>query len=72
MGDRNQEAVTDGMDEMFEPVIGEFSEETYEGLSTESSDKHQLAEKRRRAEQRIEELRLREELGDYDLEYDDY
>ena len=72
MGDRNQESVADGMDEMFEPVLGEFSEEAYEGLSTESSDKHQLAEKRRRAEQRIEELRLREELGDYDLEFDDY
>ena len=30
------------------------------------------AEKRRRAEQRLEEARLREELGDYDLEFDDY
>lgn len=74
MGDRNQESTQDGMDELFEPVIGEFSEEAYEGLSTESepSPKHDLAEKRRRAEQRIEELRLREELGDYDLEFDDY
>jgi hypothetical protein len=60
------------MDDMFEPVIGEFSDEAYEGLSVEPSQKHQLAEKRRRAEQKIEELRLREELGDYDLEFDDY
>ncbi|MDA7839384.1 hypothetical protein N9A55_01285 [Luminiphilus sp.] len=31
-----------------------------------------LAEKRRRAEQRLETLRLREELGDFDFElYDD-
>jgi len=72
VGDRNQESVQDGLDDMFEPVIGEFSEEAYEGHDTESSAKHQLAEKRRRAEQRLEELRLREELGDYDLEFDDY
>jgi hypothetical protein len=30
-----------------------------------------LADKRRRAEQRLEALRLREELGDYDFEFDD-
>ncbi|WOJ92676.1 hypothetical protein R0135_12895 [Congregibacter variabilis] len=72
MGDRNQESTPDSLDDLFEPVIGEFSDEAYEGLSAESSQKHQLAEKRRRAEQRIEELRLREELGDYDLEFDDY
>jgi len=34
--------------------------------------KHELAEKRRRAERRIEEIRLREELGDDDLEFDDF
>lgn len=76
MGDRNQESTPDSMDDMFEPVIGEFSDEAYEGLSTgadsEPPQKHDLAAKRRRAEQRIEELRLREELGDYDLEFDDY
>ena len=72
MGDHKQESAPDGMEELFEPVIGEFSEEAYEGLSTVSSEKHELAEKRRRAERRIEELRLREELGDYDLEFDDF
>ncbi|MEE4111051.1 MAG: hypothetical protein V2I24_16990 [Halieaceae bacterium] len=76
MGDRNQhgnqESATDAFDDAFEPVIGEFSEEAYEGLSTLSSEKQRLAEKRRRAEKRLEELRLREELGDYDLEFDDY
>jgi hypothetical protein len=60
------------MDDMFEPVMGDFSDEAYDGLTAESSTKHQLAEKRRRAEQRIEEFRLREELGDYDLEFNDY
>ena len=72
MGDHKQESAPDGMEELFEPVIGEFSEEAYEGLSTVSSEKHELAEKRRRAERRLEELRLREELGDYDLEFDDF
>lgn len=72
MGDRNQESATDSLDDVFEPVIGEFSEEAYDGLSTLSSEKQRLAEKRRRAERRLEELRLREELGDYDLEFDDF
>ena len=72
MGNRNQESAADALDDVFEPVIGEFSEEAYPGLSTSSSDKQRLAEKRRRAEKRIEELRLREELGDYDLEFDDF
>ncbi len=58
MGDRNQESAPDVSDELFEPVIGEFSEEAYEGLSTLSSEKQRLAEKRRRAEKRLEELRL--------------
>jgi len=73
------------MDDMFDPAIGEFSDDAYESLGTDRdslgsegsneslqpSAKHQLAEKRRRAEQRLEELRLREELGDYDLEFHD-
>ncbi len=71
MGDHKQESAPDSVDDLFEPVIGEFSEEAYEGLSTVSTEKQQLAAKRRRAEQRLEELRLREELGDYDLEFND-
>lgn len=85
MGNRNQETSGENMEDMFDPPVGEFSDEAYEGLSTDSagtdheadagnsqaSKKHELAEKRRRAEQRIEELRLREELGDYDLEFHD-
>jgi hypothetical protein len=71
MGDRNQESAPDSVEDLFEPVIGDFSEEAYDGLSTFSSEKQRLAAKRRRAERRLEELRLREELGDYDLEFDD-
>ena len=53
MGDHNQESAPESAEELFEPVIGEFSEEAYEGLSTVSSEKQRLAEKRRRAEQRL-------------------
>jgi len=72
MGNRNQESAPEPLEDAFEPVVGEFSEEAYDGLSTLSSDAQRLAEKRRRAEKRLEELRLREELGDYDLEFDDF
>lgn len=72
MGNRSQESTPDSIDEFFEPVLGDFSEEAYDGLSTLSSEKQRLADKRRRAEQRMEERRLREELGDYDLEFNDY
>ena len=37
-----------------------------------STEKQRLAAKRRRAEQRLEERRLRDELGYYDLRLDDY
>ncbi|NCF17342.1 MAG: hypothetical protein GWP63_03810 [Haliea sp.] len=73
MGERNQEsASSEPLDDLFEPVIGELSEEELRELVPVSSEKQRLAEKRRRAEQRLEEKRLRDELGDYDLELDDY
>jgi hypothetical protein len=72
MGERNQEpATTETLDDIFEPGLGELSEEELRELVPISSDKQRLAEKRRRAEQRLEERRLRDELGDYDLELDD-
>ena len=72
MGERNQEpATTETLDDIFEPGLGELSEEELRELLPISSDKQRLAEKRRRAEQRLEEKRLRDELGDYDLELDD-
>ena len=73
MGERNQEpASSEPLDDLFEPVIGELSEEELREVAPVSSEKQRLAEKRRRAEQRLEEKRLRDELGDYDLELDDY
>ena len=73
MGERNQDsASTEPLDDLFEPMIGELSEEEMRELAPVSTEKQRLAEKRRRAEQRLEERRLRDELGDYDLELDDY
>jgi hypothetical protein len=73
MGERNREpATTETLDDIFEPGLGELSEEDLQELAPMSSEKQCLVDKRRRAEQRLEEKRLRDELGDYDLELDDY
>jgi hypothetical protein len=72
MGERNQEPTTpESLDDIFEPALGEMSDEEFEELTPVSNGKRLLAEKRRRAEQRLEERRLRDELGYYDLELDD-
>ncbi len=73
MGERNQEpAVPDPLDDVFEPVLGELNDEELQELVPACSNKQRLAEMRRRAEQRLEEKRLREELGYYDLDLDDF
>ena len=73
MGDRNQQPTTsEPLDEFFEPPLGDLSDENFQDLVPFSSEKQRLAEKRRRAERRLEEKRLRDELGDYDLELDDF
>jgi hypothetical protein len=73
MGERNQEqSSSDAMEDLFEPVIGELMDDDLEEMIPASSEKQRLAEKRRRAEQRLEEKRLRDELGDYDLQLDDF
>ena len=74
MGERNQEPQTnEPTEELFEPSFGELPEELLaDDLEPISSEKQKLVEKRRLAEQRLEEKRLREELGDYDLEFDDF
>ena len=72
MGDRNQEpANQDALEDLFEPIIGDLADDDLEELGAVTSEKQRLAEKRRRAEQRLEEKRLRDELGYYDLDLDD-
>ena len=73
MGERNQEPVaSEPLDDIFEPALGELIDEEFDDLIPVSSEKQCLADKRRRAEQRLEERRLRDEIGYYDLDLDDF
>lgn len=73
MAERNQDSATaEPVDDLFEPAIGDISEDELEELVPVSTEKQRLAAKRRRAEQRLEERRLRDELGYYDLRLDDF
>jgi len=72
MGEREQAASLDGNDDGIEPLVGDYDNDAFEPPEAFSSQKQRLAAMRRRAERRLEEKRLREELGDYDLVLDDY
>ncbi len=73
MGERNQEPTTqEALDDVFEPVLGDMSDDIIEEMEPVSTEKQRLVQKRRLAEQRLEEKRLRDELGYYDLEFDDF
>jgi hypothetical protein len=72
MGERTQEpASSENLDDLFEPALGDMMDDEFEELTPASTEKQRLAAKRRRAEARLEEKRLRDELGYYDLELDD-
>jgi hypothetical protein len=69
MRERNQEPVTtDLLDDIFEPAITDLVDEDLVELLPPSSLRKSLTEKRRRAEQRLEERQMRDELGDFDLD----
>jgi hypothetical protein len=73
MGERNQESSTpEPLDDFFEPGLGDISDDMLQEFAPMSSEKQRLVQKRRLAEQRLEEKRLRDELGDYDLHLDYY
>ena len=72
MGERDRTVVTDdSTDDVFEPGLSELSDEQFESIDFAESvtEKALKAAKRRRAEERLEVLRLREELGEYDLDF---
>jgi len=74
MGERDTTAVTEEpAEEFFEPGLGELTDEDFESLDFAEAvtEKALKAAKRRRAEERLEVMRLREELGDYDLDFGD-
>jgi hypothetical protein len=71
MGERDVESSTsESMDDDYEPGADDISEDMLQGIAPLSSEKQQLVQRRRLAEQRLEEKRLRDELGDYDLQLD--
>lgn len=72
MGEQDQEPVmSESLDDIFEPALGGPIDEEFDDLIPVSSKTQCLAEKRRRAEQRLEERRLRDEIGYYDIDLDD-
>jgi len=72
MGERTQEPVNnEQLDDVLEPMLDDLTDEEIEELTPLAAGKKRLAEKRRKAELRLEEKRLRDELGFYDLEFDD-
>ena len=76
MGERNQTRASDNdsSEDFFDGIAGDFIDDDFDEIETieKVSEKAALANKRRRAEQRLEALRLRDELGDYDFDFDDY
>ena len=74
MGERDTTAVTEEQaEDFFEPGLGELAYEDFESLDFAEAvtEKALKAAKRRRTEERLEMLKLREELGDYDLDFGD-
>ena len=72
MGERTATHSEDSVssEAFLDPLINDLDDETFNELDDVdiSTCQTSLAEKRRRAEQRLETLRLREELGDFDFE----
>ena len=72
MAQRTSEpSLSDSIDEFFEPVLGEGLEDDLDDEAIATNGKNRLAQLRRRAEQRLEEKRMREELDYLDLDWDD-
>jgi len=72
MGERDTTVATEGpSEELFDPALGALEDDDFEAMDFAEAvtEKALKAEKRRRAEERLEMLRLREELGDYDLDF---
>ena len=73
MGERETTVMTEEpSDEFFEQALDELQDDDLSDfvLADTATEKALKASKRRQAEKRLEILRLREELGDYDLDYD--
>ncbi|MDG2047029.1 MAG: hypothetical protein P8J79_07410 [Halioglobus sp.] len=63
-------SASESMNDDYEPRVDDISADMLQSIMPFSSEKSQLVQRRRLAEQRAEEKRLRDELGDYDLQLD--
>lgn len=71
MGQRTSEpSLSDSIDEFFEPMLSDALDDDIDNETPVNGKKNRLAELRRRAELRIEEKRMREELDYMDLDWD--
>jgi hypothetical protein len=72
MGERRIEpSVSDSIDDFFEPLPSDVIDEQFDAEEFQVNGSSRLAELRRRAELRLEEKRLREELEYLDLDWED-
>ncbi len=72
MGQRNSEpSLSDSIEEFFEPLLSDAIDDTIEANERQVPGRSRLAELRRRAEQRLEEKRIREELAYMELDWED-
>jgi hypothetical protein len=62
---------SDSIDEFFEPLLSDAMDEDLDADEPQVKNQSRLAELRRRAELRLEEKRLREELNYFDLDWED-
>ena len=73
MGERETTVMNEEpSDEFFEQALDDLHDDELTSfvLTDTATEKALKAAKRRQAEKRLEILRLREELGDYDIDYD--
>jgi hypothetical protein len=71
MGQRPHEpTVSDSIEEFFEPMLGDAMDAALEADEPRASSKNRLAELRRRAEQRLEDKRMQDELGFIELDWE--
>ena len=72
MGQRNSEpSLSDSIEEFFEPLLSDAIDDTIEANERQVPGRSRLAELRRRAEQRLEEKRIREELDYMELDWEE-
>lgn len=63
--------MSDSIDEFFEPLLSDAIDDQFDAEEPQLNGKSRLAELRRRAEQRLEEKRMREELDYLSLDWED-